>query len=128
MWDDFVCGSVVAIGSAVVPTAVFADVGGFVVNRERFTVDVEDWELWIRIAASYRVAVAPQLVLHVRRHSTNSTGAGATASLDAAYRALFDRVFDEENVPQRTRQRSADSVPELSSRAAHPRLALPQPR
>ncbi len=95
----------------------------------RFTVDVEDWELWIRIAASYRVAVAPQLVLHVRRHSTNSTGAGATASLDAAYRALFDRVFDEAERPA-ARPGNAPPTPSPSCLAGrhHPRLALPQPR
>ena len=36
---------------SMVPRAVLVDLGGFAVNRDRFPIDVEDWELWVRIAA-----------------------------------------------------------------------------
>ncbi|MEI2699831.1 MAG: glycosyltransferase [Microthrixaceae bacterium] len=57
IWDELVVANVVAVGSALVPAAVFRDIGGPLENRDRFAVDVEDWEFWIRVAASYRVRV-----------------------------------------------------------------------
>lgn len=101
VWDEFVVANVVAVGSALVPSFVFAEIGGPLVNHDRFAVDVEDWEFWIRIAARYDVALAPEMVLHVRRHGTNSTGAGATASLESAYELMQSRVFDPDNAPDR---------------------------
>lgn len=101
VWDEFVCTNPIAVGAVLVPAAVFEQVGGFLENRDRFEIDVEDWDLWIRIAASHRVGLAPRVVLHVRRHDANSTGAGVTRSLEAAYDALFERAFDPEQVPRR---------------------------
>ncbi len=113
IWDELVVANVIAVGSALLPAAVFAEIGGPLENRDRFAVDVEDWEFWIRVAASYRVALAPRVVLHVRRHESNSTGAGATASLEAAYAALIDRVFD----PSRTPPRDPATLRTLRARA-----------
>ncbi|MFZ4670184.1 MAG: glycosyltransferase family 2 protein [Microthrixaceae bacterium] len=95
VWSRLVTRNVVALGAALVPAAVYRELGGFRVNRDRFAVDVEDWELWIRLAAGHRVALVSQIVLHVRRHGSNSTAGGATATLDAAYRHLMDQVFDD---------------------------------
>ncbi len=114
IWDELVVANVVAVGSALVPSSVFAEIGGPLENRDRFDVDVEDWEFWIRVAASYRVALVPRVVLHVRRHGSNSTGAGATESLGAAYAALLERVFD----PARTPPRDPRTLAELRARAA----------
>ena len=93
VWSRLVTRNVVALGAALVPAAVYRELGGFRVNRDRFAVDVEDWELWIRLAAGHRVALVPQIVLHVRRHGSNSTAGGATETLEAAYRHLLDQVF-----------------------------------
>lgn len=95
VWSRLVTRNVVALGAALVPASVYRDLGGFRVNRDRFAVDVEDWELWIRLAAGHRVALVSQIVLHVRRHGSNSTAGGATSTLEAAYRYLLDHVFDD---------------------------------
>jgi GT2 family glycosyltransferase len=65
--------------------------GGFRVNRDRFPIDVEDWELWVRIAADHRVAAVPQVLVHHRRHGANSSA--DPRSLAAAYRHFLDTVF-----------------------------------
>ncbi|HMV74296.1 MAG TPA: glycosyltransferase, partial [Microthrixaceae bacterium] len=56
VWDRFVTRNPVACSGAVVRRTVFDDVGVFAVNRDRFPIDVEDWEMWVRIAASHQVA------------------------------------------------------------------------
>ena len=70
---------------------VFDQVGVFAENRDRFRVDVEDWELWIRIAAVWRVGLTPTVVVRYRRHEGNSST--DLDSLDAAYRNMVDVVF-----------------------------------
>ncbi|MFI5044211.1 MAG: glycosyltransferase family 2 protein [Acidimicrobiales bacterium] len=92
VWEQFLTRNPVACSGAVVPKKVFESVGGFSVNRDRFPVDVEDWELWIRIAADHRVAVVSEPLVHHRRHDSNSTS--NVESLDAAYRNMLEVVFD----------------------------------
>ena len=91
VWERFVTRNPVAASGALVRRAALDDVGVFAVNRERFRIDVEDWELWIRIAARWRVGVVPRVVAHHRRHDDNSSS--DVDSLDAAYRHLLDVVF-----------------------------------
>jgi glycosyltransferase involved in cell wall biosynthesis len=93
VWERFLTRNPVACSGAVVPRAVFESVGGFAVNRDRFPVDVEDWELWIRIAADHRVGVVPEALVHHRRHESNTTSSSVD-SLDAAYRNMVEVVFD----------------------------------
>ncbi len=52
VWERFATANPVGMSATLVPTAVFGAVGGFEVNREEFPIDVEDWDLWIRIAAT----------------------------------------------------------------------------
>ena len=92
VWEQFLTRNPVACSGAVVPKKVFESVGGFSVNRDRFPIDVEDWELWIRIAADHRVAVVSEPLVHHRRHDSNSTS--NVESLDAAYRNMLEVVFD----------------------------------
>ena len=101
IWDELVVANVVAVGSALVPAAVFRDMGGPLEDRNRFAVDDEVSGVWIRVAASDRCVLVPRVVLKVRRHGSNSTGAGATESLGAAYEALLERVFDPSRTPPR---------------------------
>jgi glycosyltransferase involved in cell wall biosynthesis len=91
VWERFVTRNPVACSGVVLPRATFEEVGGFEVNRDRFPIDVEDWELWVRIAASHRVAAVPEVLVHHRRHDANSSS--NPESLDAAYRHFLDRVF-----------------------------------
>ncbi|MHB1139538.1 MAG: glycosyltransferase family 2 protein [Microthrixaceae bacterium] len=91
VWERFVTRNPVAASGVMVRRAALDDVGVFAVNRDRFRIDVEDWELWIRIAARWRVGVVPRVVAHHRRHDDNSSS--DVESLDAAYRNLLDVVF-----------------------------------
>ncbi len=91
IWDRLVTANPVGASGVMVARTALDDVGVFAVNRDRFRIDVEDWELWIRISASWRVGLAPTVVYHYRRHGSNSSS--DVESLDAAYRHLFEVVF-----------------------------------
>ncbi len=104
VWDRFVTANPVGMSASLVPVEVLRSLGGFRVNRDRFPIDVEDWELWIRIADSHRVAVVREILCHHRRHDSNSST--DVASLDAAYRFLLRSVF-EGQPPQRMEVRPA---------------------
>jgi glycosyltransferase involved in cell wall biosynthesis len=96
VWERLTTKNVVSLGAAIAPARLLRELGGFTVNRDRFAVDVEDWELWLRVADGHRFALVPEVVLQVRRHEANSTGGGATATLDAAYRHLIESVFRDQ--------------------------------
>ena len=123
VWSRLVTRNVVALGAALVPAAVFRELGGFRVNRDRFAVDVEDWELWIRLAAGHRVALVPQIVLHVRRHGSNSTAGGATETLEAAYRHLLEQVFDDPALGEARPGVDLDALRAAATATAEMRLA-----
>ena len=91
VWERFVTRNPVACSATIVRRSVLDELGGFEVNRDRFPIDVEDWELWVRIAASHRVAVVSEVLAHHRRHDANSSS--HPESLDAAYAHFLDHVF-----------------------------------
>lgn len=101
-WEQLVLDNPIAASGVMVRRAAFDDVGDFAVNRDRFRIDVEDWELWIRIAARWPIAVARQVVVHHRRHDANSST--DIRSIEAAYRNLIEVVFADQP-PQRQRLR-----------------------
>lgn len=69
--------------AAIVRRAVYEQVGGF---RADLSYAL-DWEMWVRIAARYRVWYDPEVLAHYRRH-----GLTATARLDAAGHASPDTL------------------------------------
>ena len=100
VWEQFVTRNPVSASAVAVPRAVLDDVGLFLVNRDRFPIDVEDWELWIRIAGKYPVVVVREVLAHHRRHDSNSSsnvesavGPSATARTELllAWHCLNDR-------------------------------------
>lgn len=60
--DDFI-----PMSSCVISKEVFEDIGGFDVNYEF----VEDWDLWLRIARKYDVALVRKPMSKIRFHSNN---------------------------------------------------------
>lgn len=104
VWERFVTDNVVGASGVMVRRDVLDEVGVFAVNRDRFRIDVEDWELWIRIAASWPVGLVRSVVYHYRRHGENSSS--DVESLDAAYRHLLDVVFADVS-PERAALRPA---------------------
>ncbi len=111
IWDRLVTRNVISLGGALAPARLLRELGGFTVNRDRFRVDVEDWELWLRLADRHRVGLVPEVVMQVRRHESNSTGVGSVAALDEAYRHLIETVFTDQP-PERAARR-----PEMVARA-----------
>lgn len=102
IWDRLVTANPIGASGVMVRRAALDDVGVFAVNRDRFPVDVEDWELWIRIAATWRVGLVPRVVYRYRRHESNSSG--DVESLEAAYRHLIEVVFADVS-PERAAMR-----------------------
>jgi tRNA-dihydrouridine synthase len=86
-----VTDNVIGASGVMVRRAALDDVGVFAVNRDRFPIDVEDWELWLRIAARWPVGLSRSVVYLYRRHDSNSSG--DIESLEAAYRHLLDVAF-----------------------------------
>ena len=91
IWERLVTANPIGASGVMVARAALDDVGVFAENRDRFRIDVEDWELWIRIAGRWRVGLARSVVYHYRRHDSNSSS--DVESLDAAYQHLFEVVF-----------------------------------
>lgn len=91
-WQELILDNPVSASGVMVSRAVLDQVGGFAENRDRFPIDVEDWELWIRIAASCPIAVVPEVVALHRRHESNSST--DIESLQLAYENLMDVAFD----------------------------------
>ena len=91
VWERLITGNRISASVVMLRREVFDDVGYFAENRHRFPVDVEDWELWLRVAARWRVGVAPRVLMHVRRHGENATL--DIESLEAAYANLLEVAF-----------------------------------
>jgi rubredoxin len=72
----------------VVKRAVYEDLGSF------YGVEYgEDWEMWVRIAAKYRVGYTPMVLAGYRRHFTSISGqAFVTARNMACLRWVMDRI------------------------------------
>ena len=111
VWEQFVTRNPVSASAVAVPRAVLDDVGLFLVNRDRFPIDVEDWELWIRIAGRYPVVVVREVLAHHRRHDSNSSS--NVESLSAAYAHLLAAVFDHETPARQALRPSATARTEL---------------
>jgi glycosyltransferase involved in cell wall biosynthesis len=62
----------VASPTPIVRRDVFKDVGLF--NEESSFKSVEDWDMWLRIAARYPVGFIDKPLVKYRRHSTSLTG------------------------------------------------------
>lgn len=107
IWDRLVTDNPIGASGVMVRRAALDDVGVFSVNRDRFRVDVEDWELWIRIAARWRVGLVPRVVYRYRRHESNSST--DLESLEAAYRNLLDVVFRDVSPERRALRPVAES-------------------
>lgn len=91
-WDELILDNPISASGVMVSREALDDVGVFAENRHRFPIDVEDWELWIRIAASWPIAVVPQVVARHRRHEANSST--DIESLEKAYENLMEVVFE----------------------------------
>jgi hypothetical protein len=93
-----VTDNVIGASGVMVARAALDQVGGFAENRDRFRIDVEDWELWLRIARRWKVGLARSVVYGYRRHDSNSST--DLDSLDAAYAHFLDTAFADVTAEQ----------------------------
>lgn len=107
VWDYLVTRNPISASGVMVRRQAFEDVGMFAVNRDRFRIDVEDWEMWIRLASKWKVGLVPEVVTRHRRHDSNSSS--DVDSLEAAYKNLLDVVFADV-APQRAALRPLASA------------------
>lgn len=63
------CCSITA-SSVMIPRAVFDKVGPF----DDALVGTEDWDMWLRIAAAYRVVACPGILVEYRSHGNSLSG------------------------------------------------------
>lgn len=106
-WEELILDNPISASGVMVSRATLDDVGGFAENRDRFPIDVEDWELWIRIAARWPVAVVPEVVALHRRHESNSST--DIESLERAYEHLMEVVFEGVPPERATLRRAAQA-------------------
>lgn len=100
----------------VVRRDVYAMLGGF----DRRLRCSEDWEMWVRIAASYPVWYEPEPLAVYRMHDHSNTGRHLRSGADAAYTRLAIELFRSYLPPER-----ADSIV-AHARAVYARSTLRQ--
>lgn len=92
VWKQLVEKNTVACSSVMARSCCFQTVGVFLPRREEYPVDVEDWEMWIRIAARYRFAVIKHPLMLYRQYP-NSTSKN-WHSIEQAYSVVIEKAFD----------------------------------
>lgn len=87
VWTSIIENNMVACSSVMVRSACFENVGIFDSNL----LVAEDWDLWIRIAASYSFAVVREPLVQYRLHS-NSKSKNYPAMVQN-FRTIIERAF-----------------------------------
>jgi glycosyltransferase involved in cell wall biosynthesis len=90
-WKQLVEKNTVACSSVMVRRLCFQTVEGFSPRQNEYPVDVEDWEMWIRIAAHYPFAVIKEPLISYRQHISNTSK--NWQSLEKAYRIVIEKAF-----------------------------------
>ncbi|RCJ22318.1 glycosyl transferase family A [Nostoc minutum NIES-26] len=91
VWKQLVEQNTVACSSVMVRRLCFQTLGGFSPRQNEYPVDVEDWEMWIRIAAHYPFAVIKEPLICYRQHISNTSK--NWQSLEKAYRIVIEKTF-----------------------------------
>ncbi len=89
VWKQLVERNTVACSSVMVRRCCF-EVGVFS-PRDVCPVDVEDWEMWIRIAARYPFAVIKEPLMRYRQHPNNTSK--NWQSIEQAFRLVIEKAF-----------------------------------
>lgn len=90
VWKQLLEQNSIASSSVMVRRCCFETVGVFSPARDFYTV--EDWEFWIRIAASYPFAMIKEPLLSWRQHANN--GSKNWRLMEQAYRLVIEKAFE----------------------------------
>lgn len=88
VWEKIIERNMVACSSAMVHRCCFETVGVFDKNL-RFA---EDWDMWIRIAARYHLAVIKEPLVGYREHPNSKSKKYASRLQD--FRTIIEKAFD----------------------------------
>ncbi len=77
---------------------VYEEIGGF---DNRFKIGAEDWEMWIRVASSYRVWYEPELLAKYRKNSNSLTSNSIRNATVIRDMARMISILKEENISGR---------------------------
>jgi len=127
VYEQLLGGNFITLSSVLMKRDLFLESGGFC--EDRSLMAVEDWDLWLRIAAEYKVALCPEPLVRYRFHP-----AGISRSVSLMERNIFNvlKVALESDrgrrVSRKTARRaiaSAWSVLGWSASAESPFSAVP---
>lgn len=90
VWKEIVQENTIAGATVMARRRCFEEMGGFV-PRGSYPVDVEDWEMWIRLATRYSFAVIREPLYRYRQHPGNSSK--NWRSLEHAIRIVTEKAF-----------------------------------
>jgi glycosyltransferase involved in cell wall biosynthesis len=85
--DLLLLGNYITLSSVLVRTALFRALGGFSETLR----NAEDWELWIRMSESHRVAVCPEPLVRYRFHDAMKSS--DPARMQTARRTIMHRAL-----------------------------------
>ncbi|QDL09642.1 glycosyltransferase family 2 protein [Brasilonema octagenarum UFV-E1] len=87
VWKQLVVQNTVPSSSVMVRRGCFDTVGGFDPNLR----NIDDWDMWIRIAARYPFAVIKEPLMHYRMHLNNMTKNWQV--VEEAFEMIIEKAF-----------------------------------
>lgn len=88
IWEKLLDRNVIATSSTMIRRCCFDNVGKFDENLKSF---VEDWDLWLRIAACYPIKVLPEYLLQYRECPTSISK--NWQAMERNYHIVIEKVF-----------------------------------
>ena len=90
-WKQIVEVNTVMCSTVIARRCCFETVGVFP-PRDSCPIDVEDWDMWIRIASRYSFAVIKEPLVRYRLHPNNTSK--DWQSIEQAYRIVIEKAFN----------------------------------
>jgi teichuronic acid biosynthesis glycosyltransferase TuaG len=100
-------GNFITLSSVLIRTSLFHKLGGF--NEARELSGVEDWELWLRVAKTHKIAVANKPLVEYRIHA-DGISKNVPAMFAAQERVLNAALRDEDTGIAKTARANSAST------------------
>jgi glycosyltransferase involved in cell wall biosynthesis len=88
IWEQLLERNVISPSSAMIRRCCFDHVGRFDENLKSF---IEDWDMWLRIAAIYPIKVLPELLLQYRE--CPSSASKNLQAMERSYHIVIEKAF-----------------------------------
>ena len=70
----------------------------FMFSEDRDLSALEDWELWLRIAASYKIVTSPEITSIIIQHDQRSVMLTSVEKIEKRFAAFYRHVFADEGI------------------------------